>query len=186
VSATRKELLAGGALLLATSAAPLLLAAPPAAADGNPNLSILEDGVKLKQIIALAYTTLAGARRRERKLRDLLALFAAHERAHAAALLKQAEYLGGPPPPAPTREGLAKVFPNLAELRSARSVLGFVTTIERGELQAFYAAQQRLDEPRLLQLMASVMCSDAQHLALAREAAGENPIPSAFETGQTR
>jgi hypothetical protein len=30
------------------------------------------------------------------------------------------------------------------------------------------------------------MCSDAQHLALAREAIGVNPIPSAFESGQTR
>jgi hypothetical protein len=173
-------------LLVLAAGAPLLLAAPAALADGNANLTILEDGMKLKQLIGLAYTTLAAEPRLDRKLRELLTLFAGHEREHAAALLKQAEYLGGPPAPEPTRERLARVFPSLSTLRDARAALGFVTTIERGELQAFYAAQHRLDEPRLLQLAASVMCSDAQHLALAREAIGVNPIPSAFESGQTR
>ena len=43
---------------------------------------------------------------------------------------------------------------------------------------------QTLDDVKLVELVAAVMCSDAQHLALVRQAAGEDPIPAAFLAGK--
>ena len=126
----------------------------------------------------------SGRRGIDRELRNLLGVLAGHEHQHAAALLSLVEYLGGAPPAQPTLAATERALPGLHEATDRRSALVFAERLENAEVNGFYLAEQHLDDLKLMQLAAAVMCSDAQHLALIRQAGGRDPIPAAFEVGR--
>jgi Ferritin-like domain len=179
--ATRRQLLSGAGALVVGGA----LLGPAADALGqSQDIASMEDAVRLEQALAVAYASLATRPGIDRGLRDMFGLLASHEHQHAAALLSLLEYIGGPPPPVPTLAATEQALPGLAEATDRRSALVFAERLENAEVFAFYQGEQMLDDVKLMELALAVMCSDAQHLALVRQAAGENPIPSAFESGR--
>ena len=94
------------------------------------------------------------------------------------------EYLGGAPPAVPTLAATEQALPGLSAANDRRSALVFAERLENAEVFGFYQGEQTLDDVKLMEIAAAVMCSDAQHLALVRQAAGQSPIPAAFETGK--
>jgi hypothetical protein len=180
--ATRRTLLGRAALL--ASGGSLFGPAGGALADTATDISSFEAAVALQQALAVAYESLAGRRGIDRELRNLLGVLAGHEHQHAAALLSLVEYLGGAPPTPPTLAATERALPGLHEATDRRSALVFAERLENAEVNGFYLAEQHLDDLKLMQLAAAVMCSDAQHLALIRQAAGRDPIPAAFEVGR--
>jgi hypothetical protein len=180
--ATRRTLLGRAALL--ASGGVLLRPAGGALADTATDISSFEVAVALEQALAVAYESLAGRRGIDRELRNLFGVLAGHEHQHAAALLSLVEYLGGAPPTQPTLAATEQALPGLHEATDRRSALVFAERLENAEVNGFYLAEQHLDDLKLMQLAAAVMCSDAQHLALIRQAAGSDPIPAAFEVGR--
>ncbi len=180
--ATRRSLL-GRAVVLATGGS-LLGSAARASADTAANIASFEAAVRLEQALAVAYGSLATRSGIDRELRNLFGVFAGHERQHAAALLSLAEYLGGLPPAEPTLAATEQALPGLHEATDRRSALVFAERLENAEVYGFYLSEQHLDDLKLMELAAAVMCGDAQHLALIRQAAGKDPIPSAFEVGK--
>lgn len=177
---TRRQLL-GGATLLAAGG--WLAAGARASAGGSP-IASMESAVELEQALAVAYDSLASRRGLDRPARDLFGLLAAQERQQAAALVALAEYLGGPPPPLPALAAVERLFPGLAEANDRRSALALAERLENAEIFAFFGAIGTLGDVKLVELVTAVMCSDAQHLALVRQAAGEDPIPAAFLAGK--
>ncbi len=144
----------------------------------------MEAAVRLEQTLAVAYESLAGRPGVDRDLRDLFDLFASHEHQHAAALLVLTEYLGGLPPAKPTLAEAERILPGLAGANDRRSALALSQRLEAAEVFAFFGDDGTLDDVKLIEIVTAVMCSDAQHLALVRQAMGEDPIPAAFEVGQ--
>ncbi len=179
---TRRTLL-GRAALLATGGS-LLGPQALAAADTATDISSFEAAVALEQALAVAYGSLSTRPGIDRPLRNLFGILAGHERQHAAALLSLVEYLGGRPTAEPTLAATERALPGLHEATDHRSALVFAERLENAEVYGFYVAEQHLDDLKLMELAAAVMCSDAQHLALIRQAAGKNPLPSAFEIGR--
>jgi hypothetical protein len=180
--ATRRQLLVGATA--AAGAGAVLLPGAPAWGLSSPGILSMQAAVRLEQTLAVAYGSLAGRPALDRELRDLFGLLADHENQHAAALLALVEYLGGGPPPVPTLVEAEQAVPGLVAAGDRRSALGLAEQLENAEVFGFYTAQQTLDDVKLAEISAAVMCSDAQHLVLVRQARGEDPIPSAFETGK--
>ena len=50
-------------------------------------------------------------------------------------------------------------------------------------MATYYRAAPRLEDAKLLQLSATIMANEGQHLVILRRALGKDPVPNAFETG---
>jgi Ferritin-like domain len=181
-AATRRDLLAGAAVV-ATSGA-FLVAGAPAWALSSPGILSMQAGYRLEQTLAAVYGSLETRPTLDREVRDLFGLLADHERQHAAALLAMVEYLGGAPPDVPTLAEAEQAIPAAITVNDRRSALDLAERLENSEVFGFYTGEQTLDDVKLVEISAAVMCSDAQHLVLVRQLIGENPIPTAFETGK--
>jgi hypothetical protein len=84
---------------------------------------------------------------------------------------------------------LAQVEAALPKLRLAvdrPSALAVLDELERAEVLGFITDVKVLEDAKLIEMVAAVGASDAQHLALVRQADGRDPIPTALETGVTR
>jgi rubrerythrin len=178
----RREMLVRGAAALTAAAVSPITAAR--AATANPDVATIESFVKLELTAGIVYDTLAGLRV-DAATRSMLSLLAEQEREHAAVLLNAAEYLGGPPQKAPSPEAVRRASPALARARTRHDALAIAIEVERIQLRAYYAAQQRLSDTKLLQQTATIMCSEGQHIVAVRLAMGAEPIPAAFEVGAT-
>jgi Ferritin-like domain len=182
-SPTTRRALLGRATVVA-AAGSLIAPAARAVAQTSFDISSMEAAVRLEQALAVAYGSLATRAGIDRELRDLFGVFAEHEHQHAAALLSLVGYLGGAPPAVPSVAATERALPGLGGANDRRSALVFAERLENAEVFGFYQGEQTLDDVKLMEIAAAVMCSDAQHLALVRQAAGQSPIPAAFETGK--
>jgi hypothetical protein len=180
----RREVLAGATL--AAAGAVVLGRARPAAAQGPADVGAVLSAVALQQALGVAYAAMASRPALGRDLRALLGQLADHERQHAAALLSLAEFLGGRPPPVPRLAQVEAALPKLRLAVDRASVLAVLDELERAEVLGFITDVKVLDDAKLIEMVAAVGASDAQHLALVRQADGRDPIPTALETGVTR
>ncbi len=183
---TRRRVVAGAALGAAGGLGLRLGIPAPAGAQGRADVSAIAGSVRLQQALGVAYAAMARRPRLGREVRDLLGHLADHERQHAAALLVVAEYVGVTPTPAPTVVRVEAALPAVAAAVDRPTALAALDELERAELLGFFTYQQIIGDAKIVQIIGAVMCSDAQHLALVRQAAGLDPIPSAFEAGRAR
>jgi hypothetical protein len=179
--ATRRRLLARGTLIAAGGSLVGWTGAAEAQTSGD--VATMQAAVRLEQALAVSYGSIATRPGLDRELRDLFGLLADHEHQHAAALLTLVEFLGGAPPAVPTLAATERALPGLSEANDRSSALAFAERLENAEVFGFYAGEQTLTDVKLMEMAAAVMCSDAQHLVLVRQALGEDAIPLAFEIG---
>lgn len=188
----RRELLRrgfglGGAAVLASSI-PLLWSVRSAFAEagGDGDAPILAQAINLERVSVIAYDTLLGGGLLPPALAGVLRRFRAHEQEHEEALVTALTSLGGTPPAPP--QGVAdvdKVVDGLRDVRSRADVLTFLIELETAAVAAYFDAHAKFGEAKLLQMGASIMANEGQHLVVLRKAAGRDPIPNAFETGKT-
>jgi hypothetical protein len=139
---------------------------------------------RLEQTAAVAYGALAEGVALRRPVADAAALFGRQAAAHAAALGRALEALGGavPEPPRPQDiEGLRAVG-------SEADFLAFAIPLENRNVRAYVDALAELESPGTLKLCCAAMAGAGQHLVVLREAAGATPaeaVPEPFETGTT-
>ncbi|MEA2151544.1 MAG: hypothetical protein QOD69_3374 [Solirubrobacteraceae bacterium] len=179
----RRGLGLGGAFVAASSI-PLLLAVREALAAGDDDTTLLTKAIELEQATVLAYDTILRRGLLSGRLTDLLRVLRGHERQHADTLTTALTDLGGTPPPAPA--GVADVdavVKGLGDIRTQADVLAFAIELETAAVAAYYDAQAKFVEAKLLQSGASIMAAEGQHLVVLRQAARRPPVPSALETG---
>jgi hypothetical protein len=179
----RRGLGLGGAVVAASSI-PLLLAVRDAFADEDDDTTLLAQAVKLEQATVLAYDTILRRGLLSGRLQALARILRGHERQHAATLTTALKDLGGTAPPGPA--GVADVdavVKGLGDLRTQADVVAFAIELETAAVAAYYDAQAKFVEARLLQSGASIMAAEGQHLVVLREAARRPPVPSALESG---
>ncbi len=169
---------------MAASAIPLLLGVRDAFAQSETDGTLLEKAITLERVSVLAYDRIlerdlltGRVARAARELRG-------HEAQHAKVLETALTDLGGTPPAPPSgTAAVDDVVGGLDDIRDEAGALAFLIELELAQVAAYHDAHARLVEARLLQTAASIMGAEGQHLVVLREAAGEPPVPNAFETG---
>ncbi|MDP8968542.1 MAG: ferritin-like domain-containing protein [Actinomycetota bacterium] len=186
----RRELLRRGFALggaaIAASSVPLLLSVRNAFAQASGDAAILEQAINLEQIAVLAYDTALAGALLSPAVRRSVRRFRGHEQQHGEALTTALTDLGGIAPAPP--KGLAdvdEVVEGLRDVRTQAEMASFAIELETAAIAAYYDAQPRFVEARLLQMGASIMANEGQHLVVLRTLAGRDPVPFAFETGTT-
>jgi rubrerythrin len=182
----RRGFALGGAAVAASSV-PLLLSVRNAFAQASSgDAEILQTAINLEQVAVIAYDTALAGGLLSPAVTRIVRHLRAHEQAHADALTTALTDLGGAVPAAP--KGLAdvdKVVKGLGAVRTQGDVVNFAIKLEMAAIAAYHEAQSKLVETRLLQIGASIMASEGQHLVVLRRLVHKDPIPNAFETGTT-
>ena len=182
----RRGFALGGAAIGASSI-PLLLAVRDAfaEADGEGDEEILDRAITLERVAVLAYDHAIASGLLSPALLRVARRFRDHEREHAGALTTALTDLGGTPPPPP--KGIAdvdEVVEGLADATSQADLTTFAIELETATVAAYFDAHAEIVEGRVLQTAASIMANEGQHLVVLRRAAGKEPLPNAFESGE--
>ena len=179
----RRGLGLGGAVIAASSI-PLLLSVRNAFAASSGDADLLAAAIKLERIAVLAYGAGIDSGLLSDRVTTVARRFRDHEQQHADALTTALTDLGGTPPPAPGPKDLAAVAKGIGDVKSQADVANVAIELELAAVAAYYAAQKKFVDGKLLQAGASIMANEAQHLAVLRQAVKRDPVPNAFETGQ--
>ena len=179
----RRGIAVGGAVVAASSI-PLLWSVRNAFAAGGSDGDILASAITLERIAVLAYGVALDSTLLSPEFARVVRRFGAHEQAHADVLTTALTDLGGTPPPAPQVKDIDSVVKGIGDLKSEADVARFAIELEQAAVAAYYDAQSKLIDGKLLQTGASIMANEAQHLVVLRQAAKQDPVPNAFETGE--
>lgn len=183
--ATRRDALRRGVVLgggvVAAAGVPALLKARNAFAQAEGDAAILESAVALEQTAVVAYETAAKSGLLDPPLEKVAKRFQRQEQEHADGLTTALEGLGGEVRPKPKPEEIE----GLGDVKSQQDVLRFAIELENMAVAAYYDAQAKLEDPKLLETTAQIMGNEGQHLVVLRKAAGEKElVPEAFEKGR--
>jgi hypothetical protein len=161
----RRELLLGAGAL---AAAPLLARTATARAQTEADdRAFLESAIRLELINAAAYD------RATARLGGIARLFRNQEREHALVLSGELRRMGGTPPTADLSSlGRAPTTPQLIRLENAA-------------VKAYVEAHKTIRDARLMETVGSILANQAQHLVALRDLGGQDPVPTAFETGES-
>jgi rubrerythrin len=180
----RRGLGLGGAVIAASSI-PLLLSVRNAFAAASGDADLLEAAIKLERIAVLAYGAGIDSGLLSRDVTNIGRRFRDHEQEHADRLTTALKDIGGTPPPAPTAKDLASVAKGIGDVKSQADVANVAIELELAAVAAYYEAQKKFSDAKLLQAGASIMANEAQHLVVLRQTVKRDPVPNAFETGQS-
>jgi rubrerythrin len=178
----RRGLGLGGAVIAASSI-PLLLSVRNAFADTDGDANILVSAIHLEQVAVLAYDAAIASKLLTPAFTTVARRLRSHEQEHEAVLTKALTDLGGTPPPAAKPADIDAVVKGLGNVKSQRDVAIFAIELEMAAVAAYYDAQSKLIDAKLLQSGVSIMANEAQHLVVLRQAVKRDPAPNAFETG---
>jgi rubrerythrin len=174
LTSRRDLLVTGGAALTAAAAAPLLRAGDALAQDSR-------DVAILRKAIALELVAVAAYQRATADLGGIARLFRNQERAHARTLALELRRLGGGPPP---RVDVGTRLGPLSRAQGKRAVAQALIKLEDVAVQTYVDAHAKLHDARLMQVVSSILGNQAQHLVTLRDVAGQQKVPTAFETGR--
>lgn len=181
----RRGLGLGGAAVLAATSIPLLLGVRNAFAQAEGDAAILESAVGIEQIAVFAYGRAASSGVLDRETTRIAETYGDHEQEHADGLTAALEALGGTAPAKPTSlKDIDAVQRGLGDARKQADVVDFAIELEMAGIAAYYDAQLKLKDAKLIQTAASIMANEGQHLVVLRQAAEKPPVPNAFETGE--
>jgi rubrerythrin len=165
--------LSGAAVALLGGRDSLAARQPGGATAGDADILNSALGSELEAIAA--YQVGAESGLLEKPVLALALQFQGHHKAHAEALARTVEKLGGKPVAAKA----SYAFPT-AKLESQADVLRFAAALEKGAVSAYLAAVPIFGNRNLAQVAASILGDEAMHWAVLRHAVGENPVPGAF------
>jgi rubrerythrin len=148
---------------------------PEPAGSDVADLTVLNSALDLEHRAVAAYTAALGALRGE-NLRTAR-LFRDQERAHVAALSTAIKGMGGRPNPADRNYRLPR-------FAGEDEVLRFAIGLENTAIAAYIDAVPRLNAAGLRAEVASILATEAEHLAVLNGALSERSAPTAFVTGQ--
>lgn len=158
----------------------LVLAGCGRDAEGAETGSSATDAELLGALIELEQTAVAGYALAARRLRGDLAAVARHfhdqEREHVDRLSLAVRELGGA---APEPRGRSE----LPAPGGERALLRYAARLEDTAISAYLDALPRLVTPAVRATAASILTAEAEHLAVLRDALGDDPAPHAFVDG---
>jgi rubrerythrin len=103
--------------------------------------------------------------------------FRDHEREHAATLSAAIKRIGGKP------NGPRGSY-SFPKLNDEKAVLAFASRLENTTIAAYIDAIPRLNNPNVRSAAATILATEAEHLAVLNSALGRRAAPAAFVTGE--
>jgi rubrerythrin len=167
LSATAIGLLAGNEKLALVGGA--------SAQTANNDITILNSALGAEQQAIAAYQLGAESGLLQKPVLELAVQFQGHHKQHADVLAKAVQRLGGKPV-APLKD---YAFPK-EKLKAQADVLTFAASLEKGAVSAYLGAVPIFTDRELAKAAASILGDEAMHLAVLRQALGQNPVPDAF------
>jgi len=166
--------------LLLSGAAVALLAGREALAQKSggarpDDIAILNTALAAELEAVAAYQVGAESGLLEKPVLSLASQFQGHHKEHADVLAKTIGKLGGKAVAAKAKYQ----FPT-DKLKSQADVVRFAASLEKGAVSAYLGAVPLFRQRDLSRAAASILGDEAMHLAVLRQALGENPVPEAF------
>lgn len=146
-----------------------------AAEQDQADVEILNGALDLELMAVAAYK--AGAGLLKGDLLQVIKGFLEQEQEHADALASAIRDADGTP-------NRAKSSYDFPDLRSERDVLMFAVKLENTAVAAYIDALPKLTKGDLRGTTAAILTSEAEHIAVLRDALGLEPVPDAFVTGE--
>ena len=179
---SRRKFLGETGLILSASAVALLagcenLAAAQKNGDGAAanDVAILNTALGAEREAVAAYQLGADSGLLDVSAKVLALKFQGHHKAHADILAATVSKLGGQP-----AEVKKKYEFPVEKLKNQVDVLKFAAQLEQGAVSAYLGAVPLFGNRDLSRAAASILGDEAMHLAILRNALGEDPVPSAF------
>ena len=177
---SRRLFLGESGLLLSASAIALMagcdtLAAAQKNSDGGNDVVILNTALGAEREAVAAYQLGADSGLLDVSTKVLALKFQGHHKAHADLLAATVSRLGGQPVEPKKKYD----FPT-DKLKRQANVLAFAAQLEQGAVSAYLGAVPLFGNHDLARAAASILGDEAMHLAILRNALGEDPVPSAF------
>jgi bacterioferritin (cytochrome b1) len=168
--------LGGPAVLLAACGGGGATTTTPGPTSAQSDVDILNNALNVENTAIAIYATamkkLTGANL------GLAKQFFTQEMAHADALGKAVQKLGGTPSlPQPSYAAA------IGHPRTDADMLTLAETIETTAIAAYLDALPKLSDPTLRQTVAAIMTSDAEHLSVLRTSLKLSPVPVPFVRG---
>jgi rubrerythrin len=138
-------------------------------------VEILNGLLEIENRAVAAYV--AGAPLLKGELLRLARQFLAHQKEHADTLSRAVQQAGG----TPRKPQSSYSFPGV---KTQTDVLKLAVKVESAAIAACIDALSTLSTAELRAKVGSIVASDAEHLAVLRQALGGNPAPRALEKGQ--
>ena len=167
--------LSATAIALLAGKEQLGLVGSASAQTANNDVTILNSALGAEQQAIAAYQLGADSGLLQKPVKDLAVQFQGHHKAHADALAKAVQKLGGKPVAALKDYSFPK-----DKLKSQNDVLAFAASLEKGAVSAYLGAVPILTDRELAKAAASILGYEAMHWAVLRQALGQNPVPEAF------
>jgi hypothetical protein len=139
------------------------------------DLKILNVALGLEHEAIAAYQAGAESSLLQKAVLDVAVLFQTQHKQHRDALMATIKKAGGMP--VEPRRVADYGWPALA---TQKDVLVFAARLEAGAASAYLGALKAIQNKDYLTAAASIMGNETQHLAILRQALGENPVPSSF------
>jgi hypothetical protein len=177
---TRRDLIALAGTAAAASALPLIARARPAFAQVGPELGAAHEITDVEQTAVVVYARLA--KQVGGEFGAQLKKFSDYAQAHDNIFRGVVTDLGAEPPLPPKPSEI----PGLEEVRKEAEAGKFAIRYANDVIQAYVDAIRSMKDRLLLKQAAQCMASSAQVLVVLRQAAGEDPVPEAFETGDAK
>jgi Ferritin-like domain len=148
-----------------------------AAASGG-DAAILKDAIALELAAVEAYQSATG------QLGGIARLFRNHERAHAEALTLALRRVGGGAPPSAGAGAAARHIAAVRRARTKKAAAEALIGLEDTAVKTYLDAHRKLVDARLMELVSTIIGNQGQHLVALRDVAGQQKVPTAFETGR--
>lgn len=175
------EALSRRAALVAGAAFALTGATSAGAQDEDDDVATLERLIELEQRAAVAYRAMADeGDLLDEEVRVAVEEFARQEDEHAEALIAALEDRGGAAPDPPRPDDVE----GLDDLDSQEDALQLAIDLESALVRAYGDAAETFAAFELLKTCAQILGAEGQHLVVARQQLGDDPVPEAFETGR--
>jgi len=177
--AARRAFLGHTGLVLSGTAVALIAGRSALASktdDAKPDdIGILNSALGSEYEAIAAYQVGAESGLMQKPVLALAVQFQGHHKAHADVLAGTIRELGG----RPVAPRAHYVFPT-DTLKNQADVLQFAASLEQGAVSAYIGAVPLFDRRELSRAAASILGDEAMHLAVLRQALGEDPVPAAF------
>jgi rubrerythrin len=141
------------------------------------DVSILNTALAGEYEAAAAYEAAIESKLLQKAVLSLARQFEGQHSAHAGLLLATVQKLGGKPVEPKTSADYK--FP-IEKMKTQTDVLRFAVGLEKGAVSAYLGAVPLLGDRDLAKAAASILGDEAMHLAILRQALGENPAPEPF------
>lgn len=177
------------AALAAAAAGTAAVALPRSAhAKVADDAAVIRRALRLERLAAVTTGTGATGQVVEPELARTLIGLADHDRRHADTLAVMLEALGGGKVPAPEdleqADALARrlgIAPLQPELDAQDAYLAYALALKEEIVAGYVEASKRLLDVRLAQTLATILASEAQHLAVLRTEGGGAAVTKPFE-----